>query len=220
MPYGAYTGFCGRQRYFDRSKAGSEASDGLGMSGMELEGQLFMGNTFDYPVIHGRAIMLSGNHSFTSCSEKALMEGNISLPDYPIVDLIYGTQKQFNSRTNSLVEQYYNQGGKVLMSSANSGCPSIGGNVVASLSTQNAQLSGCGLTFDIYRSMNPESYCVPSPSVLSPSGQAVAILTYSNGNCAAIAQQQRFVRLGFPLESITDRKKMNALTKAFLAFLE
>ena len=144
----------------------------------------------------------------------------MSLSDYPIVDLIYGTQKQFNSRTNSLVEQYYNQGGKVLMSSANSGCPSIGGNVVASLSTQNAQLSGCGLTFDIYRSMNPESYCVPSPSVLSPSGQAVAILTYSNGNCAAIAQQQRFVRLGFPLESITDRKKMDALTKAFLAFLE
>ncbi len=223
VPYGAYTGFCGRQRYFDRSKAGSEASDGLGMSGMELEGQLMMGNTFDYPVIHGRAIMLTGNHSFTSCSEKALLEGKVKLSDYPIIDLIYGTQKRFESRTNSLVEQYYNNGGKVLMSAANAGCPSIGGTIAGQLSTSNSQLStlsGCGLTFDIYRGMNPKSYCVPAPSILAPAGSAFAILTYNNGNCAAIAQQQRFVRLGFPLESIADRKKLNALTKAFLNFLD
>ena len=223
VPYGAYTGFCGRQRYFDRSKAGSEASDGLGMSGMELEGQMMMGNTFDYPVIHGRAILLTGNHSFTSCSEQALLDGKIALSDYPIIDLIYGTQKLFNSRTNTLVEDYYNKGGKILLSAANPGCPSIGGTVTSQLSTINYQLStisGCGLTFDIYRSMNPHSYCVPSPSVLTPTDPAFAILTYANGTYAAIAQQQRFVRLGFPLESITDRKKLNALTKAFLTFLE
>ena len=223
VPYGAYTGFCGRQRYFDRSKAGSEASDGLGMSGMELEGNMMMGNTFDYPVIHGHAILLTGNHSFTSCSEQALLDGKIALSDYPIIDLIYGTQKQFNSRTNTLVEDYYNKGGKILLSAANPGCPSIGGTVTSQLSPINYQLStisGCGLTFDIYRSMNPHSYCVPSPSVLTPTDPAFAILTYANGTYAAIAQQQRFVRLGFPLESITDRKKLNALTKAFLTFLE
>ena len=195
VPYGAYTGFCGYQRSFDRSKAGSEASDGLGMSGDELEGKIMMGNTFDYPVIHGRAILLSGNHSFTSCSEKALTKGKVTLSSYPIIDLIYGTQRQFDSRMNSLIEQFYNQGGKVLMSAANAGCPSIGGNTVATLPNKSFKtLSGCGLTFDIYRDMNPQSYSVPSPSVLAPSGQAIAILTYSNGNCAGIAQQQRFVR--------------------------
>ena len=223
VPYGAYTGFCGRQRYFSRAKAGSEASDGLGMSGDELEGKLFMGNTFDYPVIHGRAIMLTGKHSFTSCSEQSLLEGKVSLSDYPIIDLIYGTQKQFNTRTNTLVEQYYNNGGKVLLSAANAGCPSIGGTITSQLSPLNAQLStiaGCGLTFDIHRTMNPQSYCVPSPSVLSPTSPAFAILTYNDGTYAAIAQQHRFVRLGFPLESITDRKKLNALTQAFLTFLE
>lgn len=221
VPYGAYTGFCGYQRSFERSKAGSEASDGLGMSGDELEGKIMMGNTFDYPVIHGRAIMLSGNHSFTSCSEKALKKGEVTLSSYPIINLIYGTQRQFDSRMNSLIEQFYNQGGKVLMSAANAGCPSIGGTTVAALPDKSLKtLSGCGLTFDIYRDMNPQSYSVPSPSVLAPSGQAFAILTYSNGNCAGIAQQQRFVRLGFPLESITEQKKLNALMKAFLAFLE
>ena len=193
------------------------------MSGMELEGKIFMGNTFDYPVIHGRGIMLSGSHSFTSCSEQSVLDGKVKLSDYPILDLIYGTQKQFNNRTNTLVEQYYNNGGKVLLSAANAGCPSIGGTIAGKLSNANLELStisGCGLTFDIYRSMNPESYCVPEPSVLAPSNNAIPILTYANGNCAAIAQQQRFVRLGFPLESITDHKKRNALTKAFLSFLE
>ncbi|MBR0046959.1 MAG: xanthan lyase [Bacteroidaceae bacterium] len=221
VPYGAFTGFCGRQRYFDRSKAGSEGTDALGMSGSELEGNLFMGNTFDYPVIHGRAIMLSGRHSFTSCSEKSLLEGKVALSDYPIADIIYGTQKQFDSRTNALVEQYYNNGGKLLISAANAGCPSIGGNISGTVASKAATtLNGCGLTFDIHREMNPESYCVPSPSILSPTGNAFAILTYADGSYAAIAQQGRFIRLGFPLESITDRQKMNALTKAFLSFLE
>ena len=221
VPYGAYTGFCGRQRSFDRAKAGSEASDGLGMSGNELEGQIFMGNTFDYPSIHGHAILLSGNHSFTSCSEKSVQTGKVSLSDYPIIDLIYGTQKQFDSHTNTLVTQYFTHGGKVLLSAANAGAPSLGGTTVGSITQKSIKtLSGCGLTFDIYRDMNPESYCVPAPSVLSPTGNAFAILTYADGNFAAIAQQGRFVRLGFPLESITDRRKMNALTQAFLTFLE
>lgn len=223
VPYGAYTGFCGRQRSFDRSKAGSEASDGLGASGAELEGQLMMGNTFDYAVIHGRAIMLTGQHSFTSCSEQALLTGRTTLNDYPIADLIYGTQKQFNSQTNRMVEQYYNQGGKLLISAANTGGPSIGGSVTAQLPPTNSQpstITGCGLTFDIYRNMNPESYCVPAPSVLTPAGKAFAILTYADGSYAAIAEPHRFVRLGFPLESIKEHNKLNALTRAFITFLE
>lgn len=221
VPYGAYTGFCGRQISFDRSKAGSEASDGLGASGDELEGKTVMGNTFDYVSIHGQAILLSGNHSFTSCSEQALLTGKESLANYPIIDMIYGTQKVFNRQTNSLVEQYYNKGGKVLLSAANAGCPAIGGAVTSNVYSKSMKtLTGCGLSFDIYREMNPESYCVPAPSVLAPSGNAFAIITYADGTYAAVAQQKRFVRLGFPLESITDRRKMNALTKAFLTFLE
>lgn len=223
VPYGAYTGFCGRQRSFDRSRAGSEANDGLGASGAELEGQLMMGNTFDYAVIHGRAIMLTGQHSFTSCSEQALLTGRTTLNNYPIADLIYGTQKQFNSQTNRMVEQYYNQGGKLLISAANTGGPSIGGSVTAQLPPTNSlpsTITGCGLTFDIYRNMNPESYCVPAPSVLTPAGKAFAILTYADGSYAAIAEPHRFVRLGFPLESIKEHNKLNALTRAFITFLE
>jgi hypothetical protein len=228
VPYGAFTGYCGRQQSFDRSKAGSEASDGLGASGAELEGQLMMGNTFDYPVIHGHAIMLTGQHSFTSCSEQALLTSKVALNDYPIADLIYGTQKQFNSQTNRMVEQYYQQGGKLLLSAANPGGPAIGGGEQrAKIERQrqtgegpSATVTGCGLTFDIYREMNPESYCVPTLSVLTPSGNAFAILTYADGSYAAIAEPHRFVRLGFPLESIKEHNKLNALARAFITFLE
>lgn len=222
VPYGAYTGFCGRQLSFDRTKTGSEASDGLGASGSELEGQIVMGNTFDYPALHGHAIMLSRGHSFTSCSEQALLTGTMRLSDYPFVDLIYGTQRQFNTRTNQLVEQYYQSGGRLLISAANAGGPSVGGRVAGrQMDQQQSSIQGCGLTFDIYRQMNPHSYSVPSPSVLTPTAaDAFAILTYADGTFAAIAQPHRLVRLGFPLEAITDRTKMNALTKAFLTFLE
>jgi hypothetical protein len=165
--------------------------------------------------------MMGKKHSFTSCSEKALIEGKVSLSDYPIADIIYGTQKQFSSQTNALISQYYDNGGKLLISAANAGCPDIGGNVTSQVKQKSiSTLSGCGLTFNIYREMNPESYCVPAPSVLTPAGEAFAILTYADGTYAAIAQPQRFVRLGFPLESITERQKLNALTQAFITFLE
>lgn len=221
VPYGAYTGFCGRQKYFDRSKAGSEASDGLGMSGDELEGKLMMGNTFDYTAMHGHAILLTRKHSFTSCSEGALLHKKTSLPEYPIVDIIYGTQKEFNRETNNLIAQYFNQGGRLLVSAAHTGGPEIGGSVLATLTDRSmTNIAGASISFDIERDMNPRTFCVPSVSVLAPSGNAAAILTYSNGNCAAIAQPKKFVRLGFPLEAITDRQKFNSLTRALITYLE
>ena len=166
MPYGAFTGFCGPQTSFDRSKAGSEAKDGLGASDAGLEGQLMMGNTFDYTAIHGKAIMIEGNHSFTSCSEQAV--ATVTLSDYEILDLIYGTQKVFNQHTNKLVEKYFKEGGKVLMSAANDGCPQIGGNATGIMSDKSkSMVSGCGLNFHIYRTINAHSYSVPAPTETS-----------------------------------------------------
>lgn len=221
VPYGAYTGFCGRQLVFDRSKAEGDDVSEFASSGSELEGQMFMGNTFDYVSIHGQAVMYSRRHSFTSCSEKALLNKKMKLSDYPIVDMIYGTQKAFNQQTNDMVDIYYYNGGRVILSAANAGSPSIGGIVTGTITQKDYKtIQGCGLTFDIYREMNPQSYSVPAPSILQPDKDAFAILTYADNTFAAIAKPQSFVRLGFPLESMTDRKKMNELYKAFLTFLE
>lgn len=180
-----------------------------------------MGNTFDYAATHGEAILSTGKHSFTSCSEEALLSGKMAISDYPISDIIYGVQKQFNQRTNSIIENYAKAGGKLIISAANNGAPAIGGIVSGTIKEKKMKsVTGCGLTFDIYREMNPQSYCVPSLSSLTPNTSAIAIMTYQNGDFAAIAEQGKFVRLGFPLEAITEGNKINKLMNAFIKFIE
>lgn len=221
VPYGAFAGYCGKQTGWQRSKAGIETSGGLGASGNEYEGTVMMGNTFDYAATHGEAILSTGKHSFTSCSEEALLSGKMAISDYPISDIIYGVQKQFNQRTNSIIENYAKAGGKLIISAANNGAPAIGGIVSGTIKEKKMKsVTGCGLTFDIYREMNPQSYCVPSPSSLIPNTSAIAIMTYQNGDFAAIAEQGKYVRLGFPLEAITEGNKINKLMNAFLKFIE
>ena len=79
------------------------------MSGDELSGKVVMGNTFDYAAIHGKAILAAG-HSFTSTSETAFIKqhanAHIVLNAYPLLDIIYGVQKQFDARTSTLVDDY------------------------------------------------------------------------------------------------------------------
>lgn len=220
VPYGAFAGFCGRQKSFRRGPEPLEKG-GPASSGRELEGKIFMGNTFDYASLHGNAILLTHKHSFTSCSEQSLSEGNVNPNDYPIMDIIYGVQKNFNPKSNSIIKSYQYSGGKVIMSGANAGTPDIGGTITGTMKNkQLAIINGCNLSFDIYRDINPHSYCVPAPSVIAPTGEAFSILTYQDGASAGIALPGRYVRLGFPLESIKDHHKMNLLIGAFLTFLE
>lgn len=65
-----------------------------------------IGNTFDYPFVHGKAIQAAGNYSFVSCSDEAVEKGILSLEDYPIVDYILGLEKEDNS-SNPARNTYY-----------------------------------------------------------------------------------------------------------------
>ena len=62
---------------------------GFGASSFEYEGQVFAGNTFDYPLVHGAAIMKAG-YSFTSAA--ASVADRLNLSSYPAIDLICGKQ--------------------------------------------------------------------------------------------------------------------------------
>lgn len=222
VPYGEFTGFCGKQKAFDIRKAKSEASDGLGQSGSELEGKTFMGNTFDYTYIHGQGIASNGNYSFCSTSESALRNKNVKLSDYSIVDVIFGTQKYFDQTTIYLLNEYRSKGGKLLVSGAN-----IADNKITELSIDT--ISGCGTSFTIYRGMNAKSYAVPSvsvidaaPSVIQQPVSAFPMLAYSNNLSAGTAysgKDYKSIVLGFPLESIKEQNKINSLMSAFIAFL-
>ena len=237
VQYGPFAGFCGRQIGFDKSRMGIENESGLGYSGSELEGQIVMGNTFDYVAEHGRAIAQMQNHSYTSASESALHNGTISLDDYKMVDVIYGVQKEFNSSTFELINNYIQKGGRVFVSGSNifkrnnygidkpieTNEVFLNAKYAAHLSDKGIDnINGCGLNFNIFREMNPKSYSVPLPEVLVPVGTAFPMLAYSNGQPAGIAydgNDYKSIIMGFPLESITDKNIQIRLMGAITTFL-
>lgn len=83
--------FCGNQLDLLRENLGYE--NGMGMSGSELEGKLVAGNTFDYPAVHGKALVANGI-TFVSCGSDAVMSGDVDMADYDAVDIILGVEKQ------------------------------------------------------------------------------------------------------------------------------
>ncbi|MBP5479496.1 MAG: fibronectin type III domain-containing protein, partial [Bacteroidaceae bacterium] len=193
VPYGAYAGYCGRQLSFDRSKAGKETRDGLGYSGSELEGKIVMGNTFDYAYLHGRAIMTTHRHSFTSTSEDALLTGVYNLKHFNIVDVIFGVQKEFNNKTADLLSTYLKDNGHLIISGANitqlmekmQGIDVTGTKVTTDKSIKDISMRN--LSFDIFREMNDTSYAIPQLTSLATGNKAFPMLTYSDGSTAGIA---------------------------------
>ena len=85
--------FIGEQRNFDRLLSRSENdNNALGSCYSDYETEIIAGNTFDYPVLHGRSIVEAG-FSYCSTSVKAVEQGSVKMGDYPVVDLILGKQR-------------------------------------------------------------------------------------------------------------------------------
>ncbi len=94
VPYLADMSFVGEQYEFCRNAPWVDNdAPGFGASHGTNEATLVAGNTFDYPVIHGRAIREAG-YSYVSAGKGAVLEGNVSLSSYPVVDLIIGKQRE------------------------------------------------------------------------------------------------------------------------------
>lgn len=93
VPYLEERAYSGRQIGRSRTTAGLETENGWGYSTSELEGTAVIGNTFDYPYIHGKAMQASGHVSYVSCSKEALETGRILPVGYHLLDIILGLQK-------------------------------------------------------------------------------------------------------------------------------
>jgi len=93
VPWGYDDHYIGRQYDF---QAGSPWLDddapGHGASYGDYETRRVAGNTFDFPFIHGQSIRAAG-YSFVSASDEAVMDGQIDLRAYPVVDLILGEER-------------------------------------------------------------------------------------------------------------------------------
>ncbi len=86
--------YVGDQFNFDGNSAWvTDDRPGHGASYGDYETKVIAGNTFDFPFIHGTAIKAAG-YSFVSVSDEAVMDEQILLQNYKIVDLILGEEKE------------------------------------------------------------------------------------------------------------------------------
>jgi hypothetical protein len=67
-------------------------SPGWGASYGDMEGKIIQGNSFDYPYIHGKAVLAAG-HSFYSVSDEYFTSSETNTSTFNIVDLICGEEK-------------------------------------------------------------------------------------------------------------------------------
>lgn len=131
VPFGQEVNYVGAQYELDRNnKWRGDDSGGWGASRGDYEGKVVVGNTFDYPKVHGEAIMKAG-YSFVSTSAQAVNDGSAHLDKstYVAVDLLFGKQKEikngrgyyanryktFTPGLMKAVEQYCQGGGSVLV---------------------------------------------------------------------------------------------------------
>lgn len=106
VPYISDMSYVGAQNEFRRSEPWSDDdAPGWGASNCNFDTRTVVGNTFDYPIVHGRALRAAG-YSFVSCSAAAVAHGSVLLSDYRAVDWILGEQRRCHLGSDSTQWQF------------------------------------------------------------------------------------------------------------------
>ena len=133
VPYINDFSYVGKMKEFRRDVPWTDDdSGGFGDSYGNYERKVIAGNTFDYPAVHGKAILAAGL-SFTSCSNEAVEDSIVNMQDYGFVDLVLGKQcqtkmgrggyfplqfKTFSPAMQNAITRYCNNGGNIFVSGA------------------------------------------------------------------------------------------------------
>ena len=133
VPYLKDISYIGSMKEFRREIPWmDDNASGFGDSYGNYETEVIAGNSFDYPAVHGRALLAAG-YSFTSCSNEAVEEGQVHLTDYQLADLILGKQcqtkmgrggvtplqyKTFSEKMQTALTNFCRHGGRLLVSGA------------------------------------------------------------------------------------------------------
>lgn len=238
--------YAGRQLVFDPATVGMAESQALGYSGHEMEGRKVIGNTFDYPTLHGRAIAASTDCSFSSCSRAAFTDGSVEASGYDMVDYIAGLQrdaaqnlrsyKVFDAATRRVLTRYVKGGGSVFVSGSYVGTDlatdeerAFAADVLKYAPAGTARtdstgtVRGLNLSIPIRRERDGAGYVVQSPDKIVPtSDKAFTAFAYAGGGSAGTAyagSDGRAIVTGFPFESITDAETRRLAMGAIITFL-
>ena len=229
VPYLSEIGYIGENYEFRRSALYVDNEyPGFGASFDDQAGRIIAGNTFDYPAVHGRA-MLAAGYPFYSMSREAFC--GIDEPVYA-VDLICGKQgrtptgrgarpDRFTVFPAPLIEalrKVVNTGGNLLVSGAaiasdNEGDAAatafvrdvLGVEPATSFGTNTGRIADMPFSHEL----NEDVYCVERPDGLRASGKGAKIwLRYPGSLFAAAVTNQgdnyRTVSLGVPVETVLE----------------
>ncbi|MEA1986926.1 MAG: fibronectin type III domain-containing protein [Candidatus Marinimicrobia bacterium] len=207
--------FIGRQYDFDpKSPWLDDDSPGFGASCSDYEDKVIVGNTFDFPIIHGESLR-EINYSFVSASDESVRNGSVDLKKYKYVDLIYGEEKssknpnekgkiQFSIFQKKMQKQIYyflKNGGNIFISGAYVGSDldstqSIFANKILKYKWRTDKAVNDNIAYSVDTSfqniqfckeLNDKIYKVESPDGIEPadSSKAKTILRYSQNNVSA-----------------------------------
>jgi len=172
-----------------------------------------------------------------SSSMQALENGDIHITDYPIADIICGVQKApLNIRIRQLIYNFLMKRGRLFISGSNIGAylkDPDGQDFAKSWlhfipsgdmhTSSSGQITGTGITFNIYRKPNENCYAVPKPDCLIPAGNGFAAFAYTDGNQPAGVAYSGYHRtfvLGFPFESIKSSDDRAHIMAGVLGFFK
>lgn len=135
VPYMKDISFSGEMYQFRRGMQWTDDDNpGFGASDSDFAGKVIAGNTFDYPYVHGKAILKAG-YPFCSASAAAFAADSTLQEGFWSMDLICGKQVTVRSGNGSMPDRYRvfpaplqkvigsftAKGGNVLVSGANIG---------------------------------------------------------------------------------------------------
>ena len=204
-------------------------------------------NHHDYAVDHGRAIAgaAAGGWAFDGASNEAIVDGDVSLEPYRVVDWILGRESS-ESEALSDAEQaraaaFLDRGGCLLASGtevawdlgalgADSDRAFLGDRLGAAFVDDDAgtrQVDAAadgplqGVPAFAFDDGTGGTYDAKYPDVLAPAAGARSILHYAGGAVAGVSRDQgagRSILLGFPFETVVDRGAAGLLMERMLAF--
>lgn len=133
VPYLKDISFIGSMKEFRRQIPWmDDDASGFGDSYSNYETMVIAGNTFDYPAVHGAAILKAG-YSFASCSDEVIENKTVLMNNYKYVDLILGKEcqtkmgrggvkplefKTFGKEMQQAISDYCQAGGNFFVSGA------------------------------------------------------------------------------------------------------
>ena len=229
VSYGKEISFLGEQFDYDRTNMWESDDDcGFGMCHADKQKEVNIGNTFDYPSMHGNTLAQMGI-SYVSTSINAIE----SLEPYTLVDIIMGKEKGEKTDTigcipmhlRKAIETYTEQGGKILLSGSyiasdmRHTCDTAFTHNVLHYRYKTEKASTCGrinFQYNILPTQQYEYYTKPNPQVIEcewpdgiePMTGGVRIAryddTYVNAGVAYQDDKNRMIILPFMLESVKE----------------